>query len=98
MVEIFQKKVNELKWLYMEKLMVEIQTGVRGGFLEIQWWIFKAFDSAHQLVSRQSGCTVFGLFLLISLAFHILIFLLIENCSSDFGLLLKIDFKLYFNV
>ena len=36
MAEIFQKKVNELKWLYMEKLMVEIQTGVRGGFLEIQ--------------------------------------------------------------
>ena len=36
MAEIFQKKVNELKWLYVEKLMVEIQTGVRGGFLEIQ--------------------------------------------------------------
>ena len=35
-LKFFKKKVNELKWLYMEKLMVEIQTGVRGGFLEIQ--------------------------------------------------------------
>ena len=78
--------------------MVEIQMGVRGGFLEIQWWMFKALDSVHQLMSWQSGCTLFGLFLLISLAFHILIFLLIENYSSDFGLLLKIDFKFYFNV